>query len=192
MWLRISRPGLRWACVDRALAEYRVRHDGMHQDVGRMHEDCLRVLAKVFADPTLSPAIAALRPRAYRRAHLVAACDHYRVGKRAEGARWLREAARLDPEFLVDPEALQLLCRWLLPLGHQRGTVMVAELPRLATLLRDMLADLFRTPGLEPEVARLRWRAAFATARVLLPLARKRMKRAVRPRRRRSPPLAEA
>jgi hypothetical protein len=191
MWLRISRPGLRWACVDRALAEYRVRHDAMHQDVGRMHADCLRVLDKVFADPTLAAAVTALRPLAYRRAHLVAACDHYRVGKRTEGARCLREAARLDPRFLADPQALQLLCRWLLPLGHQRGSVMVTELPRLAATLRGMLADLFRAPGLERDVARLRWRATLATARALLPLVRKRMKLVVRTWRG-SPPLAEA
>jgi glycosyltransferase involved in cell wall biosynthesis len=182
LWLRISRPGLRWACVDRVLAEYRVRHDAMHQDVARMHADCLRVLDKVFADTTLPPAIGALRPLAYRRAHLVAACDHYRVGNRAEGAHWLREAARLDPGFLGDPETLRLLCRWLLPLGHQRGAVMVAELPQLATTLRGMLADLFRTPDLDRRIRRLRWRTRLASARALLPLARKRVKRAVQTR----------
>jgi hypothetical protein len=176
LWLRISRDGLLWGCVDRPLAEYRIRPDAMHQDVGRMTEDCLRVLAKVFADPALPPAVAPTKPIAYQRVYLTAASDHYRSGDRAAGARWLREAAAAHPAFLTDSEAWQRFCRGLVPLGSQRGTVLVAELPRIAATLRQALADLFATPGLDVAIARLRWRAHLAAARALLPLARKRVK----------------
>jgi hypothetical protein len=174
LWLRLARQGGPWACVDRPLAEYRVRHDAMHQNVARMAEQCLRVLDKLFADPDLPAAIVAMKPLAYQRRYLTAACDHYRIGERAAGARWLREAAVIDPAFLTDVEALRQLCRKLLPLGRQRGSEMVAELPALAALLRTALNDLFAAPDLEPHVARLRWRSRLATWSALLPLARKR------------------
>jgi glycosyltransferase involved in cell wall biosynthesis len=179
-WLRISRPGLVWACVDRPLAEYRVRADAMHQDVTRMHRDCVRVLEKVFSDPTLPAAVADLRPRAYQRTHLVAACDHYRVGDRAAGTHWLHEAARLDASFLTDPASLRDLFRALLPLGYQRGVVVIDELPRLVRTLRLALADLFAAPDLEPQITRLRWRSRLALVHAVAPLARKRLKAVLR------------
>jgi hypothetical protein len=119
--------------------------------------------------------VATTKPLAYRRVYLTAACDHYRIGDRVAGARWLRAAAAAHPGFLTDPDAWRLFCRGLLPLGSQRGTVLVAELPRLATTLRLALADLFATPELDGAIARLRWRARLAAARALLPLARKRV-----------------
>jgi len=180
MWLRLTRSGLRWAVVDRPLAEYRIRHDAMHQDVTGMADDCLRVLDKLFADPDLPDAIRRLRPLAYQRQQLVAACDHYRVGNPAAGLRWLHAAAISEPAFLTDPHALRQLCRWLLPLGYQRGTVLVAELPHLARTIRGALTDLFALPSLEPEIARLRRRSSIALWLAVAPLVRKRAKAALR------------
>jgi glycosyltransferase involved in cell wall biosynthesis len=174
LWLRISRPGLRWAVVDRALADYRVRADAMHQNAGRMIANCLRVLDKVFADPTLPASVVALKPLAYHRAYLTAACDHYRSGDLVGGARWFQAAALARPAFLTEPRSLALFCRWLLPTGFQAGPVVIAELPRLSATLRDALHQLFATPDLAEPVARLRWRARLTYALALWPLVRKR------------------
>jgi glycosyltransferase involved in cell wall biosynthesis len=180
LWLRVSRDGLRWGCVDRPLAEYRIRPDAMHQDVGRMAEDCLQVLGKVFGDPALPPEVATQKARAYQRVYLTAACDHYRIGERAQGARWLRAAAAEDRAFFADPESWRTFCRGLVPLGWQRGTVLVADLPRLANTVRLALADLLATSEPDGTIGRLRWRTRLAAARALLPLARKRIKASFR------------
>ena len=180
LWIRLSRAGLRWTCVDHPLADYRVRGDAMHQDTAGMHADCLRVLAKVFDDPDLAPHLRRLEPLAYHRRHLVAACEHYRHGDRAAGARSFRAAAELRPEFLVDPNALRDVCRWLLPLGQQGGAPLVAELPRVARALQGALRDLFMAPDLTPAVARLRWRARLTAWRALAPFVRRRARAALR------------
>jgi glycosyltransferase involved in cell wall biosynthesis len=190
LWLRISRIGLRWRCVDRALADYRIRADAMHQNAGRMVANCLRVLDKCFADPTLPDDIQRLKPLAYQRAYLVAACDHYRGGDRAGGARWFHAAAAVRPAFLTEPQSLGLFCRWMLPLGSQTRAVVASDLPRLAGELRAALGELFATPGLEPELARLRWRARVAYLLAMVPLLRKRARAALR--RRELPRVADA
>jgi glycosyltransferase involved in cell wall biosynthesis len=190
LWLRISRAGLRWRCVDRALADYRIRADAMHQNAGRMVANCLRVLDKCFADPTLPDDIQGLKPLAYQRAYLVAACDHYRGGDRAGGARWFHAAAAVRPAFLTEPQSLGLFCRWMLPLGSQTRAVVASDLPRLAGELRAALGELFATPDLEPELARLRWRARVAYLLAMVPLVRKRARAALR--RRELPRVADA
>jgi hypothetical protein len=179
LWLRISRRGLRWACLDRPLAEYRIRTDAMHQDPRRMAGSLRRVVDKVFADPTLPDAIGRLAPLAYQRLELGAACAFYRTGDPAAGARWLRAAVLRRPAVLTERESLALFCRRLLPMGYQTGTIMAAEWRRLASTLRQALGDLFRSPGLPPEVARMRWQAELTCWRVLLPLLRRRTKAAL-------------
>jgi glycosyltransferase involved in cell wall biosynthesis len=77
LWLRITRDGARWRCVDRPLAEYRVRESGMHQNVERMRENRLRVLDKLFDGSALPGVVVALRPRAYQNAWLLAGCLNY-------------------------------------------------------------------------------------------------------------------
>ena len=180
LWIRLSRTGLRWTCVDHPLADYRVRRDGMHQDTAGMHADCLRVLAKVFGDPNLPPHLRRLEPLAYHSRHLVAACEHYRHGERPAGARWFRAAAELRPEFLVDANALRDVCRWLLPLGQQGGPPLLGELPRVVRILRDAFADLFAAPDLPPAIARLRWRARLAACRAIAPFVRRRVRAELR------------
>jgi hypothetical protein len=176
LWLRIARRGVPFACVDRPLAEYRVRPDAMHQDPAPMTASSLRVLDKAFGDPALPAEIAALRPLAYQRAYLVAAGDYYRVGDRAAGSRWFRAAVRERPELVTEFESLAEFCRSLLPLGYQRGTIMAAEWRRLARTLRTALTDLFADSALDEEVSRLRWPAERAFWRAVLPLAARRAK----------------
>lgn len=176
LWLRISRQGARWACVDQPLAEYRIRLDAMHQDPARMAENLRRVLDKLFDDPTLPDSIRALAPRAYQNLELTAAGDFLRAGDRAAGARWFRAAVGRRPAFVTEPQSLGAFCRHLLPLGYQTGTMMTAEWRRLAATLGVVLGDLFGAADLPPEIARLRWPAEVARWRALLPLLRRRTK----------------
>jgi glycosyltransferase involved in cell wall biosynthesis len=162
LWLRLARAGVRWALVDRPLADYRVRPDALHQNPERMAQSCLRVLDKVFADPALPQDIRRLRPRAYQNVALTAACDHYRAGDRAAGGRWLRAAVRARPGLLSEPRGLRRLCRLLLPVEQQSEAAVLADWRRLTAALDTMLRDLFAAPDLEPEIARLRRRARLA------------------------------
>ncbi len=175
LWLRISRAGGLWRCVDRPLAEYRIRHDGMHQNAARMLENRLRVLAKFFADPALPPAVVARHALAYQNAYLMAACDFYRAGNRANGSESFHRAVAAAPAFLVDPANLRRFCRLVLPQGHQREATLIAHGGPLGRILRTALADLFARPDLEPAVRRLRPRARLAYWRTVVRLARKRI-----------------
>jgi hypothetical protein len=174
LWLRLARAGARWDCVDRPLAEYRIRRGAMHQNPSRMLENRLRVLAKVYdAASDLPPHIAARRALAYQNAHLAAACDHLRAGERIETARAFRDAAAARPEILTEPASLRRFCRLILPEGQQRDAALVANWRPLARILRATLADLFASPDLDPGIRRLRNRAAIAYWRTVLRLARK-------------------
>ena len=170
MWLRLARAGVRWACVDRALADYRVRPDAMHQEPQGMADDTLRVLDKLFAGPDLPPTIAALRPAAYASARLRAAADFYRVGDRTKGAAWFCEAVRERPDLVTDSTTLAGFLRAILPLGYQTGTIMAAQAPRLGAALRHATSAAFADPSLAGLVGRLRWRSRAAVGRALLPL----------------------
>lgn len=175
LWLRLSRHGLTWGYVDQLLAEYRVRTDAMHENPERMCDNRLRVLHKVFADPTLPAELADTRSLAYHSAYLVAACEHFRAGNRTDGNRCFRAAVELHPKLLTDPDSLRRFCRWLLPLGYQRTPVMVADWRRLSRVLRGALTDLFAASDLNSNIARLRWQARLASWRALAPLVRKRV-----------------
>jgi glycosyltransferase involved in cell wall biosynthesis len=176
VWIRLARTGVRWASLDEPLAVYRIRGDGSHRAAGQMAENAVRVLDKLFADPTLPAEVVATKPLAYHNAYLTAAANHYSLGDRAEGARWFAAAARLRPEFVVDPTALSAFCRRLLPVGWQRSATMALEWRRLATTLRHAIDDLFATPDLVPALRGRRRRAQLAALRALAPLIVRRVK----------------
>jgi hypothetical protein len=180
LWLRLARMGARWHCVDRPLAEYRIRRGAMHQNPGRMLDNRLRVLDRLFGDPHLPPAVAARRACAYQNAYLIAAGDFLRAGDRAASARTFRAAVCARPGIVTEPESLRRFCRLLLPEGHQREAALIANWRPLARVLRATLADLFATPDLETDVRRLRGRATMAYWRTVLRLARKRAGSALR------------
>ena len=180
LWIRLAQAGVRWACVDRPLAEYRIRPDAMHQNPARMAENSVRVLDRVFGDPMLPPAVARLRPLAYQRVYLTAACDHYRAGDPAEAARWLREAAAARPAFLTEPRSLRQFCRSLLPLERRSEAAMAEDWWSLIQTLRLALASLFAARDLELEIGRLRWRAELAYWRTAIRFARKNLWRRVK------------
>ncbi len=173
LWLRVTRDGALWRCVDRPLAEYRVRAAGMHQNVDRMLQNRLRVLDALYAADALPAPILALRPRAYQNAWLIAACLHYAGGERAAGARAFREAVLARPALLTERESFRLMSRWCLPLGHQRDAEVVAQWRPIGTILRHMIGDLFATPDLTPAVRTLRGRARRALWATIARLGRK-------------------
>jgi glycosyltransferase involved in cell wall biosynthesis len=137
LWIRISLAGARWRLVDHAALEYRVRGDGMHANPARMLANRLRVLDKVF--PRLdSPALVALRPAAYRNAHLEAAADWARAAAIDDAIAETRAAARESAGFLTSPRGLRAFTRLLLPLGHRNESAVVAAWPTLGPLLRAL------------------------------------------------------
>jgi hypothetical protein len=181
LWLRLARAGVQWHCVPLPLAEYRIREDGMHRNPGRMLDNRLRVLAKVFADPALPATVVARRPLAYQSAYLSGACDFFRAGDRAAGSRCFGTAVAARPAFVTEAASLRRFCRLVLPQGRQSDVAVVANWRPLTRILRLALADLFALPDLDPAVRRLRRRAALAYWTTVVRLARKRVTSRRRP-----------
>jgi glycosyltransferase involved in cell wall biosynthesis len=175
LWLRISRAGALWHCIDRPLAEYRVRPGAMHDHPQRMLDNRLRVLDKFFADATLPRQTLERRPAAFQSAYLAAACDYFRSGDRPSGAHWFHAAVAAHPEYLTEPSNLRRFCRWMLPPGYQREEAIVAHWPLLAPILAAALDDLFARPNLEASIRRVRARARLAYWRTVARFSRKRI-----------------
>jgi GT2 family glycosyltransferase len=175
LWLRLSAAGLRWGCLDRPLAEYRIRADAMHQNRARMAENTLRVLDKLFAGDTLPAEVRDRERLAYQHAYLSAAADCYRAADRDTGAAWFRRAAATRPQFLGEARSLRRFCRLLLPPESQDRRAMARDTRGLAPTLRLALHDLYATPDLEPSIRRMRGRARLAYGQTVLWLVRSRL-----------------
>ena len=65
--------------------------------VRAFHDDAMRALDKVFADPDLPGAIRAARRVAYARRYLVSAHRAFLAGHYAASRKWLSQAITLDP-----------------------------------------------------------------------------------------------
>lgn len=170
LWLRISMNGARWAAIDHAALEYRVRADGMHANPARMLANRLRVLDKTFERLAAErPELLGLRPTAYRNAHLEAACDFARAGELSGAIAAVRAAGRTAPGFLVDPRELREVCRLLLPLGRRNDAAIAARWSEIAPLLRALVAGAAAELG-----AMTRLRSELALLRVGLRYRRKR------------------
>jgi GT2 family glycosyltransferase len=176
LWLRISLLGYRWAHVDAALCDYRVRLEGMHRNSTRMHANRMRVVEKTFARPDLLPALRAQRTRAFAAAALLGACDFYRSGRAPEGARAFRDAVVMAPRLLDGSRALRRIARSLLPVGRQSMDVLVRERRRVLATLSSMLADLFGAPDCPPQLRRLRWRTHMAYRWLVLELVARQLR----------------
>ncbi len=174
LWLRVSRAGARWACIDEALLDYRVHPASRSQSgVERQLTNRLALLRRFFADPALPAAVRALEPRAYHNVYLRAAIDWTRGGDREAASAALHEAARRQPWTLVDPRSLHEFCRRLLPPAYRHQEFMVDQAPELTRLLRQVVRDVFARPDLDPALPPLRWRAHVAALRVTFRLLRK-------------------
>lgn len=177
LWLRISRAGARWRCIDRPLAEYRIRAGAMHDNPQRMLDNRLRVLEKFFADESahaLPSPITARRAAAYQSAYLTAACDFFRAGDRRAGAEAFHAGILAAPGFLTEPANLRRLCRWILPPGYQRDDAIVAHWTLLVPILRTALEDLLTRADLDDAIRAVRARARLAYWRTVARFSRKR------------------
>jgi hypothetical protein len=189
LWLRISRAGALWHCIDRPLAEYRVRPGAMHDNPKRMLDNRLRVLDKFFADATLPHQAAERRHGAYQNAYLMAACDYFRSGDRPTGGHWFHAAIAAHPGYLTEPANLRRFCRWVLPAGYQREDAVVAHWHLLAPILAAALDDLFARPDLDDSIRHVRARARLAYWRTVARFVRKRIAARLRVGRRDAVPL---
>jgi glycosyltransferase involved in cell wall biosynthesis len=176
LWLRISLLGRRWAYVDAALCDYRVRTAGMHRDGARMHANRMRVVEKTFARPDLLPAVRVQRTRTFAAAQLLGACDLYRSGDAASGARAFRDAVAMAPQLLAGPRALRRIARSLLPVGRQSMDVLVREQRPVLVMLSSMLTDLFGAADCPPQIRRIRLRTRLAYRWLVVELGARRLR----------------
>jgi glycosyltransferase involved in cell wall biosynthesis len=176
LWIRVSLNGARWATVARPALEYRVRHDGMHANPGRMLENRLRVLDKTFARVAAErPDLLRARAAAYRNAHLEAACDWARKADVPRAIASIRAAACEAPAFLSSSRGLREICRLLLPLGHRNDDEVVRRWTDLGPLLRTLVI-----PAADDQGAGTRLRCEAALIRLGLRYRRKRVRPASR------------
>src|SRR5262249_9083558 len=167
LWLRLSRRGVRWACVDEPLLEYRVHPGQMHRHgAERRLRNRLAILGSVRAEPYLPVSVRAREPVARQNAYLQAAAHCYRIGEQEEGGRAFAAAVRCRPAFLAEPRSLMRFARLLFPTGEQGKAAVVAERRAVMQTLRTAGDDLFSAHGSEADIAPLAWAARLP----LLPL----------------------
>src|SRR5262249_53327322 len=77
LFLRLALRGMRWACVDEALSEYRVHGGQSHRRVRLVYDTRLRILERIFADPALPGDLRDARDDALHEAHLVGAAERF-------------------------------------------------------------------------------------------------------------------
>ncbi len=115
MWLRLAVAGCEMGWVDEPVSLYRFHRAQMTRDGRQMTTASFSVLDKFFAQPDLPAPWAAMRDRAYSRAHLRAAAQAYRVSTAtSEAQRHLVDAVAQDPTLLAnqaDPLA-RILSGW--------------------------------------------------------------------------------
>ena len=102
LFLRLALRGMRWACIDEALCEYRVHGGQSHRRVQLVYDTRLRILERAFADPALPADLRARRRDAFHEAHLVGAAELFAAGQTAEAEAAFLAAVRVRPESLGD------------------------------------------------------------------------------------------
>ena len=188
LWLRMAVRGVRWACVDAPLLEYRVHPGQMHRHgADRRLRNALVIFDRVFADPALPAHLRSLEGVARQNVYFAAAAHHYRSGEAAAGRAAFRAGMEARPATLADHRALLRFARLLFPTGAQGQTALATHWRSVAGTLRDAVGGVFDPPRPAPVVARLRWPARIAVLRATMRLARKRaqLQAGWRPRRRR-------
>jgi GT2 family glycosyltransferase len=104
MWLRLTAAGGSFVAVERCLCRYRVHGTNMSRDPDSMRAGGLRALEKLFATPTLGPAVRAQRAAAFAHVQARASSQLYASGRAEEGAAALAEAVREWPDILLEDE----------------------------------------------------------------------------------------
>lgn len=154
LFLRASRRGARWACVDEALCDYRIHPGQSHERLALVHGVARDILRRLFADGALPEAIRRLEPRAWEAADLRAAAELYAAGATAEADVAFARAARRRPALVGEPRTLIRFLRLMLPDGRRSR----AEVVRRRRELLSSLAAILTT------AARGRWEQGRARA----------------------------
>lgn len=105
LWLRIARAGYQFACVQERLGKYRVTQGSAMVNVARTEQLDIRILDKVFSDPNLPAAVAALKHEAYGFWRFWLSSRYYSIGRWEDAQRNLVEALSLRPSILSHPES---------------------------------------------------------------------------------------
>ena len=111
MWVRIAQTGYRFGCIQEPLGSYRILPDSTMSDVARTEHADVAILDKVFADPQLPAAVAALKNQAYGTWRFWLSRRYYATGDWENGRRNLAAALDLYPHLLKDRAGfLETLC----------------------------------------------------------------------------------
>jgi Glycosyl transferase family 2 len=175
LFLRLALGGMRWACIDEALGEYRVHGGQSHRRVRLVYETRLRILERVFANPALPADLRAARSDAFHEAHLVGAAELFAAGEPAGGRAAFLAAVRARPESLGDAATMRRFVRLLQPTGRQHQQDAVRRWTHVTRTLWGAVEATLATAALEPEIARRRWAARGAVLRTGARLLRKRL-----------------
>ena len=139
LWLRLSRAGWRFVTIAERLWRYRRHEDNMSRRAAAMRDEGLRTLDKLFADPDLSPALRALRPRAVGNVWLHASAELYALGRAVDGERDFATAVTVCPDLLDDDETYWAILCADQPEGS-KGTPLHLDLDRAEQRLGAALA----------------------------------------------------
>lgn len=175
LFLRLALRGMRWACVDEALSEYRVHGGQSHRRAHLVYVTRLRILERAFADPALPADLRAARSDAFHEAHLVGAAELFAAGQTAEAQAAFLAAVRAQPECLGDVVTMRHFARLLQPTGRQHQTDAARRWMDVTRTLWAAVEATLATPALEPDIARRRWAARAAVLRTGARLLRKRL-----------------
>jgi GT2 family glycosyltransferase len=165
LFLRASRQGARWACVDEALCDYRIHAGQSHQRLALVHGIAREILARFFADERVPDAIRRREGAAWEAADLRAAAELYAGGAPAEGRAAFERAVRRRPAIFDEPRTMLRFLRLGLPDGDRGRAALVRERTRLVSLLQTVLSEVGRTADEQGRARRtlriVAWRLRF-------------------------------
>jgi glycosyltransferase involved in cell wall biosynthesis len=144
MWLRLAVRGARFAAVPRPVAIYRVHAASMTRDLDRASRDVWSVLDRYLGDPTVDPALQAVRSGAYYSMGLYLAKLRLEAGDSAGAVTELRTALAHRPQRALSPDLYYSLSRAI------RRHELRAGSPRPAAVLsrtRDLAERLSPAPA---------------------------------------------
>jgi glycosyltransferase involved in cell wall biosynthesis len=146
LFLRASRQGGRWTCIEEILCDYRIHPGQSHQRLALVHDVAREILGRFFADPTLAESTRRLEPRAYEEADLRAAAELYAAGATAGGDVAFRRAVARRPGILGEPRTMIRFLRMVLPDGVRSRAEVIHRRREMTRLLRTILKSGARGP----------------------------------------------
>ncbi len=165
LFIRLALRGMRWACIDEPLCEYRVHGGQSHRRAHLVYVTRLRILERVFADPALPDDLQAARADAFHEAHLVGAAELFAAGETAAAEAAFLAAVRARPASIADHATMRRFARLLQPTGSQHQVDAARRWADATHTLWRAVEAILATPDLEPEIARRRWPARLAVLR---------------------------